>query len=123
MNRIRTAIVVGAALTALSLFADPAYADTMNEEIDYLISSVGKSRCTFIRNGKRYSRSEARYHLRSKRRRNAHLIDSTEEFIERIASRSVSSGQPYRIRCRGEEEQNAGDWFAERLDEYRATQS
>ncbi len=86
-------------------------ADSMNEEIDYLISSVGTGGCTFIRNGNRLTGRDARTHLKSKRRRNAHIIDNTEEFIEKIASRSVTSGKPYIISCKGEDQRNAGEWF------------
>ncbi len=91
----------------------------MDDEIDYLISSVGKIGCTFIRNGKRYSGKDARAHLKSKRRRNAHLIDSTEEFIEKIASKSSTSGKVYVISCNGEDQQTAGKWFAAVLGKYR----
>lgn len=93
--------------------------DPMNEEIDYLISSVGKGGCTFIRNGKKYTGINARAHLKSKRRRNAHIIDSTEEFIAKIASQSITSGKPYLIRCKAEQEQNAGEWFTALLAQHR----
>ncbi len=93
--------------------------DLMNEEIDYLISSVGKDGCTFIRNGNKYTRIDARAHLKSKRRRNAHIIDSTEEFIEKIASQSATSGKPYLIRCKSENQQNAGEWFTALLAQRR----
>jgi hypothetical protein len=81
-------------LIALALLPAPTLADTKDDEIDYLISSVGKSGCTFIRNGKRYSGRDARAHLKSKRRHNAHLIDSAEDFIEKLASKSSTSGKP-----------------------------
>ena len=95
----------------------------MNDEIDYLLTQVGSSGCTFYRNGKRHSARVAREHLQSKRRHNAHLIDSTEEFIEKIASRSSISGKPYRIRCRGQGEQTAGEWFSTLLVSYRESRS
>lgn len=91
----------------------------MDDEIDYLISAVGKNGCHFVRNGKRYSVRDARSHLRSKRRRNAHLISSTEEFIEKIASGSVTSGKAYLIRCKGQADQPAGEWFTTLLAGYR----
>ena len=118
MNRLASNIV-GAVLTAILLMPGGTLADTKDEEIDYLISSVGKSGCTFIRNGKRYSRKDARAHLKSKRRRNAHLIDSTEEFIEKIASKSSTSGKVYLISCNGEDRQTAGEWFTTVLRKYR----
>ena len=93
--------------------------DSMNEEIDYLISSVGKGGCTFVRNGNKYTGRDARAHLKSKRRRNAHFIDSTEEFINKIASRSATSGKPYQIHCKGENQKNAGAWFTALLAQLR----
>ena len=98
-----------------------AFADdsSMDAEIDYLISRVGTGGCTFLRNGRVFRGRDARAHLSSKRRRNAHLIDSTEVFIEKIASRSATTGKPYRIRCRKEAQQDAGAWFDALLTNYR----
>ncbi len=103
-------------LFALAWWSAPAIADTKNDEINYLINSVGGSGCSFIRNGERYSGKEARQHLRSKRRLNAHLIHSAEDFIEKIASRSSTSGKPYLISCRGKEQQMARQWFTRLLE-------
>ena len=94
-------------------------ADSMHEEIDYLISSVGISGCTFIRNGRRIKGSVARAHLQSKRRRNAHIINSTEAFIEKIASMSATSGRPYLINCKGQDRQQAREWFTALLAQRR----
>ncbi len=110
-------------LLSLVLLPVATLADTIDDEIDYLISSVGKSGCTFIRNGKRYSGKDARAHLKSKRRRNAHLIDSTEEFIEKLASKSSMSGKSYLISCKGEEQQTAGEWFTAILASYRGNEN
>ena len=59
------------ALLLLVLLASPALADSTDEEIDYLLNSIGKSGCKFVRNGKSHSARKAREHLRSKKRRNA----------------------------------------------------
>ena len=106
-------------LFTLALIPAASLADTMDDEIDYLISSVGKGGCTFIRNGKTHTGREARAHLRSKRRLNAHLIDSAETFIEKIASKSSMSGKPYLISCRAKGKQTAAEWFTALLVEYR----
>ncbi|MCH7816182.1 MAG: DUF5329 family protein, partial [Proteobacteria bacterium] len=53
-------------LLALALMPAVSLADTMNQEIDYLIGSVGRNGCTFIRNDRQYSGRDAREHLRSK---------------------------------------------------------
>ncbi len=110
-------------LLAFALMPVVSLADTMDEEIDYLISSVGRSGCAFIRNGKRFLGRDARAHLRSKRRRNAHLIDSTEEFIEKIASESSTSGKPYLIRCGSRQQEAANAWFTALLENHRGSGS
>ena len=120
---VRASITVGAALAAMTLFAGVSLADTMDDEIDYLLSEIGKSHCTFIRNGKRYSGQDARAHIRSKYRYNAELVHSTEEFIEKIASESSMSGKPYLIRCSGQDEQRVGEWFTGLLADYRNTEN
>ncbi|HJO10955.1 MAG: DUF5329 family protein [Gammaproteobacteria bacterium] len=113
MNLLRILLFAFALMPAVSL------ADTMDDEIDYLIGSVGRDGCTFIRNNMRYSGREAREHLRSKRERNAQLIGSTEEFIEKIASGSSTSGRPYLIRCRRQQQLTANEWFTALLEEHR----
>ena len=70
-------------------------------------------------NGNTLSARESRARLRSKAHRNAHLIDSTEEFIEKIASRSATTGRPYLVRCGGVSPTEAGAWFEARLAERR----
>ena len=114
---LQVPIVVLALLPAASL------ADTMDDEIDYLISSVGRGGCKFIRNGTQHLGKDARAHLKSKRRHNAHLFHSTEEFIEKIASKSAMSGKPYLIGCRAKAKQTAAEWFTALLAEYRASGS
>lgn len=108
---------------AFGLAAAPVFGDgasEMDAEIDYLIEAVADSGCVFIRNGREHSASEARDHLQMKRRRGKRYYDTTEEFIERIASRSSWSGKAYFIRCAEHEPVTAKSWFAERLDAYRA---
>ena len=43
-----------------------------------------------------------------------------EHFIERGASRSSMSGQPYHVRCPGKPVAEAGDWFRGLLQRLRA---
>jgi len=111
-----------AGLLAALLAAAVAYGDesTMNAEIDYLLETVAGSDCVFIRNGDEHDATAARDHLQMKRERGRRYYDSTEQFIERIASRSSWSGKDYRIRCGAEPEQAAGDWFTAVLQKYRS---
>ena len=117
---MRIATVTFCIICALVWALPPAFADTKTDEISYLINSVGKNGCVFIRNGERFSGKEAREHLRSKRKLNAHLIHSAEDFIKKIASRSSTSGEPYMISCKGEEQQSANEWFTRLLALHRS---
>ncbi|WP_305805204.1 DUF5329 domain-containing protein [Stenotrophomonas sp. YIM B06876] len=86
-------------------------------EITGLISALESSHCRFQRNGRWYDGTAARAHLQRKYDYLAKrdLVDSAEQFIERAASRSSMSGQPYRVACPGQPEQEASRWFGEQL--------
>jgi hypothetical protein len=105
-------------MTMGAAMAAPDDSDSMDAEIDYLLTTVAQSDCVFIRNGKEYDGADARDHLQMKRKRGRKYYDKTEQFIERIASKSSWSGKPYRIRC-GDLEENAGDWFTSLLETFR----
>lgn len=86
-------------------------------EIDALLAALQASPCRFQRNGSWYPAAEAKAHLQRKydylRKRD--LAASAEQFIERGASRSSSSGEAYRVACPGQPEQDAATWFAQQL--------
>lgn len=109
------AISVAAVLACAAVYADDA---TMDAEIDFLLKSVAESDCVFIRNGKEHGGAAARDHLQMKRERGRKYYDTTEQFIERIASKSSWSGKPYRIR-RGDSEEDASAWFTRTLESFR----
>lgn len=94
-------------------------ADMTEEEVEYLVSTIGESDCTFIRNGKRHSAEDAEDHLRMKYRRGKRHAPTAEKFIERLASASSMSKKTYYIECDGKEAVPSGDWLLARLDEYR----
>jgi hypothetical protein len=102
---------------------DARAGDEVPAEIDYLLSSIGSSDCTFIRNGERYDSRSAEDHLRMKYRRGKRYATTSEEFIERLASNSYLSKKVYFIKCEGEEKIPSGDWLLERLGEYRKESS
>lgn len=93
--------------------------DEVPAEIDYLLTAVGNSGCTFIRNGKRHDSRSAEDHLRMKYRKGKRYATSSEAFIERLASNSYLSKKLYYIECEGEEKVPSGDWLLARLAEYR----
>ena len=95
--------------------ADPAAAD-----IEYLLTALGQSDCTFIRNGKEHSATEAESHLRMKYERGRKYADNADQFIDRLASKSSWSGKPYYIQCPGEDQQQTSAWLTQRLAQYSA---
>jgi hypothetical protein len=112
------------AILFLSLLPFAALAnDEAPAEIDFLLTSVGNSNCTFIRNGERYDAHAAEDHLRMKYRNGKRYASTSERFIERLASKSYLSKKLYYIECEGEEKIPSGDWLIERLSEYRTDPS
>ena len=112
--------VIAAIVLLIGLLPSGACADDTLEEIEYLLSSLGSSDCTFIRNGKTYSAHDAEAHLRMKYRRGKRYASTGEKFIERLASESSISKKPYYMECGSEERVLSGDWLMQRLNEYRA---
>ena len=113
-----------AVLTVLALLSSPtAFAGDAEAEIEYLITTVGESGCTFVRNGSRHDAEDAASHMRLKYRRGNRYATSAELFIERLASKSSFSGKPYAIECPGSGAVPSGEWLTARLQDYREQQS
>jgi hypothetical protein len=104
---------------ALASMAAPA---AMDAEVTHLLARMESSGCEFYRNGTWASGATARAHLERKYRalRDRQMIATTEEFIERGASRSSMSGEAYRVRCGQVPPVESGVWFGEQLRRYRA---
>lgn len=115
MTFLRSLII--AALLAPAIVA--AEATETTAEIEYLLSTLGNSECTFVRNGKRHDAEKAEEHLRMKHRRGKRYVTTAETFIERLASRSSMSKKPYYVECPDDEPVPSGDWLMQRLSEYR----
>ena len=108
-----------AIVAATLLMQFPVYA-AQQDEIEYLLGVLDETDCRFIRNEITYSREDFLGHLRSKMDRNEELINSAEDFIEKIATRSAVSEIPYVALCNGELKITK-DWFTELLASYRAS--
>ncbi len=105
-------------LLLITLLPSISTAATMDDEIAYLLGALDGERCTFVRNDISYSSREFLQHLRSKMRGNDEIINSAEDFIEKIATRSAISEAPYVALCEGELKITK-DWFTELLESYR----
>ncbi len=109
-----------AAILLIGLMQSAAGADEVPAEIDYLLTTMGGSDCTFIRNGKEYDAEDAEAHLRMKYRRGKRYAKTTEDFIDNLASRSSMSKKPYHIACDQQATVESGAWLMQLLQEYRA---
>lgn len=91
---------------------------TEEEKIERLIEAVAELQgATFIRNGAEYSAAEAADHLRLKWRAAGDEIKTAEQFIDTIASKSSTSGEPYQIRMPDGKVMQADAYLRKRLVE------
>ena len=118
MIRPVLSFILAAMLGSVSMLTMAAAQET---EIDYLLSAVEDSSCRFVRNDITYSSQEFLGHLRSKMELNAELINSAEEFIDKIATRSAVSEIPYVAICDGQLKITQ-DWFFDLLASYRSSE-
>jgi hypothetical protein len=90
-------------------------------EVARLLDAVEKSQCQFNRNGSWHDARQARAHLQKKfdylDKKN--LVTNTESFIERGASTSSMSGDPYQIRCPGTAAVTSAAWLKAELARQR----
>jgi hypothetical protein len=95
----------------------------VQHEINYLIRYIADSGCEFKRNGTWSDAKTAEAHVRGKYDFlvKLGLIDATEQFIDRAATKSSLSGQPYEIRCGGDLPLHSSLWLRNELARYRAS--
>jgi hypothetical protein len=85
-------------------------------KIEALITHIGSlKKAVFIRNGKEYDAASAAKFLRGKWEANDKEIRSAAEFIEKVATKSSTSGKPYRIRLEDGKETDCGPYLTGRL--------
>jgi len=107
-------------LLAISGVALAAPSPKAKAEIAGLMEALGKSGCQFQRNGDWHDATQARAHLQRKYDYllKKDMVDTSEQFIERAASKNSLSGRAYRVRCAGKE-LDAAAWFGEQLRRLR----
>jgi hypothetical protein len=95
--------------------------DKVQREVNFLLGFVEGSGCEFQRNGVWYDSRAAQAHLRDKYRvaTTWGSIDTTEQFIDGIATKSSMSGQPYMVRCNGGPVVASRQWLREELAKLR----
>ncbi|MEA3469198.1 MAG: DUF5329 domain-containing protein [Thermodesulfobacteriota bacterium] len=112
MRNIQVALVFILLFTGSVVFAED------NKEIDYLLSYLADSGCTFVRNGGEHEAKEARDHLQMKYNYSKGRIKTAEDFIDKIASKSSLSRKPYAVHC-GDVEMPSRLWLEEALAVHR----
>jgi hypothetical protein len=88
--------------------------------IEALIRAVEASDAVFFREGKEYSGKEAAEHIRGKYEAARSVVRSVDEFIDRVAGASWTTGVEYRVRPKGGEETGAKAWLREERDRIEA---
>lgn len=105
-----------------ALLAVVLVAASPRAEVDALLSRLVQSECRFQRNGEWYGSQKAREHLERKlaylERRGT--LESAEQFIEKVASGSSTSGEPYFVQCGKAPAVPSAEWLKGRLEALRA---
>jgi hypothetical protein len=92
-------------------------------EVQHLLDYLANSGCLMERNGDKHDTEEAVEHIARKYNYYKDDIKTTEDFIDRSASRSLLSGRSYNVLCPGKEPQLTADWLKEELDRFRKEQA
>ena len=106
----------------LVLVVTPSFLQAQNlsaaekQKIEALIKHVGNLKdAMFIRNGSTYEPSSAVRFLRGKWDANKIEVKTARDFIDKVASRSGTSGKPYLIRYKDGKEIKSGEFLLAEL--------
>ena len=101
-----------------SVFADVPV--SQRAEVEHLFEYVRTSKCQIERNGQLYAAAAAQEHMQKKYEHFRDEIDSTEKFIDLVASRSELSKKPYLVRCGSKMAMPTRGWLLAELARFRA---
>ena len=104
-------------LWLMLLFSTAAVASepTEKDKINYLLSAIGSSDVTFIRNGTEHSPTEAQAHLQDKLKAAGSKVKTSEDFITLLASKSFQTGKAYLIKMKDGKTVELAAWLREKL--------
>ena len=90
--------------------------------IEGLIKHVGELKdASFVRNGVAYDAATSVKFLRGKWKANSQDIKTAEDFIEKAATKSSTTGKPYLIRFQDGKEVESGKYLRAELAKVKAT--
>ncbi len=113
MHKTTIAVIFLAALLwPLTALAGSSLSTVERQKIEALIGAVeGLDNAQFIRNGKAYGASAAARFLRGKWKERQEAVRSAEDFIDKVAAFSSTTGKPYLIRFSDGREMPTADFF------------
>lgn len=86
-------------------------------KIEALLAHIGSmKKAVFIRNGKEYDAGSAVKFLRGKWDAHDKEINTAAEFIEKVATKSSTTGKAYRIRLEDGKESDCGPYLTGQLN-------
>ena len=94
---------------------------TEQVEVNFLLGYVDGSVCEFNRNGAWHDSKKAQEHLRDKFKYMSarNLIITTEDFIEKVATKSSFTGRSYQVRCGDGVIMSSNQWLRAELARFR----
>ncbi|EAW41350.1 hypothetical protein MGP2080_01461 [marine gamma proteobacterium HTCC2080] len=110
-NALGALFFAGGLVLSMALPATELLVET---EINALLEVVAKSGCDFKRNGTLHSSPDAAEHLALKYSRGQRYVETTENFIDRLATKSSWTGRSYTVTCDGVETAS-GTWLHAQL--------
>jgi|SRR5271166_5005818 len=121
LRRASLSVYLLALAFVLTPTRSPAQVNSAQIEIAHLLTFVGLSKCDFYRNGTWYTAAQAQAHLDEKLAllRTGNQVQTAEQFIEKVATKSALTNLPYRVRCAGVETVGVSDWLGSELRHYR----
>ena len=103
--------------------AEPAAnGEKLAAAINYLLTLVEKSDCTFIRNDRPHTAQQAAAHMQRKYDHFKDEIKTPEDFIRLSATKSLFSGKLYMVKTKTGQLMKSETWLLEALDVYRQKQ-
>jgi len=108
--------------STFALAESVANGEKLAAAINYLLTFVEKSDCTFIRNDRPHTAQEAAAHMRRKYYHFKDEIKTPEDFIRLSATKSLISGKPYMVKTKAGQLLKSEIWLLEALESYRQNQ-
>ncbi len=101
---------------AFLLFATAALAGTRSEaeRIEMGIKTIETSKVVFVRNGSEHSAYAAGKFMRGKLKKAGNQVKTFEEFVDKLATKSTTSGLPYLVKLESGTTLPLAQWLREK---------